>query len=176
MNVENTYKIKWQRMFLVKGLPEPLKPADSHLQIFDNYIENTRIRLRKIRQPETKEWTRVLEQIVPFNDNGFAKIKMSQILLSETEYRTFEIFKGREIRKNRYFYDLAGREFEIDIFLGALWGLNIAKLHFETEDKLKNFELPEFSVLEITNDRFFMGESLINKSFADVQAKLSERL
>lgn len=173
MSKENTYKILLQRSFLVEGLPEPLEPFDSHLQIFDNYIENTRIRLRKIRQPETKQWTRVLEQIYFADKDNLAKLKISQMFLNETEYNTFEIFKGREIRKNRYFYNTEDKQFEIDIFLGNLWGLNIAKVYFDSESELENFVIPKFSILEITHDEFFSGENLVDKKFADIQSKLN---
>lgn len=174
MNIENTYKILLRRRFLVSGLPESITPASSHLQIFDNYIGNTRIRLRKIRVPETKSWTRVLEQIFPVEKDNFAKLKISQMFLTEAEYKKFEVFKGREVRKNRYFCELNEHLFEFDIFLGDLWGLNIAGVYFETELEMKNFKVPEFSVLEITNNKFFDGVNLVDKSFADIQTKLSE--
>ena len=50
------------RLFLIERLPEPLTRASAHLQLFDNYIENTRIRLRNIRDPYSKTWTRILQQ------------------------------------------------------------------------------------------------------------------
>lgn len=171
--MENTYEIIIRRAFLIGGLPEPWSPADSHLQVFDNYLERTRIRLRKIRMPETKEWTRVLEQIYSVEEDSFAKLKMSRMFLNETEYKVLEAFKGRETRKNRYFYELEGKRFEIDIFLGKLWGLNIAKVFFETEDEMEKFDVPEFAVLEITNDEFFIGDNLVEKTFEDVQERLN---
>jgi hypothetical protein len=107
-------------------LPQPLTRASRHLQIFDNYIENTRLRLRSIRRPETKEWTWVLEQRAPLED--LSQWIVSRIYLSETEHQAFEIFEGREvrknervqtneIRKNRYFYDAGDKAVEIDVFL-----------------------------------------------------------
>lgn len=159
---------------MVSGLPESTTPASSHLQIFDNYIENTRIRLRKIRVPETKSWMRVLEQIFPVEKDNFAKSKISQMFLTEAEYKKFEIFKGREVRKNRYFYELNEQQFEFDIFLGDLWGLNIAGVYFETELEMKNFEVPEFSVIEITDNEFFDGGNLVDKTFVDIQTEINK--
>jgi CYTH domain-containing protein len=175
MSEKNTYKIVFQRSFLVEGLPEDMTPAESHLQIFDNYLEKTRLRLRKMRQPETKNWTRVFEQIYPFENNKFSKLKIAQMFLNETEYKVLEHFKGREIRKNRYFFNENGVELEIDIFLGNLWGLNIAKVYFQNEKEQSSFELPPMAILEITNEEFFLGNSLVDKTFNDVQLKLSER-
>ena len=173
MTSGNTYKILLQRAFLTEGLPEPLQAHNSHLQIFDNYIEATRLRLRKIRVPETKQWTRVLEQRFPAGADDLSQIKYAQMFLSETEYKVLEHFKGRELRKNRYFTEAGGRQIELDVFLGPLRGLSIAKVYFETAEELEKFELPEFAVTEVTQDEFFFGENLVGKTFEDVRAKLN---
>jgi CYTH domain-containing protein len=171
MNEEKIAQIVFRRTFLTEGLPGEMTPANSHLQLFDNYIEGTRIRLRKIRLPETREWTRSLEQIVPDEAGRFG---FSQIVLNETEYDVFQRFEGREIRKNRYFYETAGETFEIDIYLGKLWGLNIAAVYFESEEDRNDFEPPDFAVLEITADEFFNGANLVAKEFADIQDRLTK--
>src|SRR5436189_5713232 len=90
------------RLFLIERLPEPLTPASSHLQLFDNYIENTRMRLRSIRDPYLKTWMRILQQRVAIADGEFAVSKSAEIHLNDAEYAAFERFEGREIRKNRY--------------------------------------------------------------------------
>ena len=59
--IDRTYKSELRRVFLIQDLPEPLTRASSHLQIFDNYIEKTRLRLRSVRVPETKKWSWTLE-------------------------------------------------------------------------------------------------------------------
>ena len=175
MQSGNTYKFLLQRAFLTEGLPASLKANDKHLQIFDNYIEQTRIRLRKIRVPETKTWTHILEQIYFADETDLSEIKYSQMFLTETEYKILEFFKGREIRKNRYFTEAAGKEFEIDVFLGELRGLNIAKVQFAAEEELKHFRPPDWAIIEITQDKFFTGEKLVGKTFADVRRRLTER-
>lgn len=167
--MDKTYKTELRRAFLLEKLPEPLNRASRHLQIFDNYIAETRLRLRSIRNPETKEWTRILEQRFPADADNLAVWKISQIVLSETEYKIFEKFEGREIRKNRYFYGFNDRPFEIDVYLGDLWGLNIANVCFENENDLENFQIPPFAIIEITNSEFFIGKSLVEKTFTDVQ-------
>ncbi len=173
--MNNNYKLVWQRRFLVEGLPEPLSPRDLHWQIFDNYIENTRLRLRKIRVPETKNWTRVFEQRIFFEDDNFSELKLSQMYLTESEYNKLEYFKSREIRKNRYFLQYNNRQIAIDIFLGELWGLNIGLVEFENEEGFSEFELPTFLLGEVTNNNFFLGENLVKKTFADVQREVKSK-
>lgn len=172
--MSNNYRVIYRRRFLIESLPEMFSPRDSHWQIFDNYIEKTRIRLRKIRVPETKSWTRVLEQRFPVDKNNFTKIKISKLFLNEAEYKTFEYFKGREIRKNRYFVEHNANQIAIDIFLGNLWGLNIGLVEFENENDLSNFEFPDFSIGEITQNKFFQGENLVDKTFEDVQEEFTK--
>lgn len=177
--MDKTYRTERHRAFLIQGLPEPLKPASSHLQIFDNYIENTRLRLRSMRSPETKEWTFILQQRFPVEaKQGLWKI--AEIYLNEAEHAAFEIFEGREIkrnervesneiRKNRYFLELDRKIMDVDVFLGDLYGLNIAKVVFEDEKEFEDFEIPPFVIAEITGNLFFAGENLVGKKFADIQ-------
>lgn len=169
------YQTEVRRLFLIQDLPEPLTRASRHLQIFDNYIENTRLRLRRVRVPQTKEQSWMLEHRFPADENNLAIWKISEIFLREDEYRVFERFEGREIRKNRYFYELDDQQIAVDLYLGDLWGLITAKARFETEDEMKHFEAPPFAVHEITNNYFFAGENLVAKKFVDIQNEF-ERL
>jgi CYTH domain-containing protein len=170
--MDKTYRNEYVRLFLLEHLPEPMTRADAHLQIFDNYIEKTRLRLRSIRVPKTRQWTWILQQRFAIDD-GLEHWKIAEIYLNEAEYQTFEQFEGREIRKNRYFYEAHGKKIEIDVFLGELWGVNLARVCFETPQELWDFRFP-FPVLEVTGENFFQGENLVEKNFNDVRAKVAE--
>lgn len=185
MNEKQLYRIELRRVFLVAELPAPLTRADEHLQFFDNYIENTRLRLRTIRSPQTKQWTWILEQRFPVADADLSRWQVSEILLSEAEHAAFESFEGRQVKRNervetnelrfnRYFYDYGEKKIEIDFFLNPLWGLNTAKVFFETEDEMKNFAPPEFAVAEVTQNRFFTGANLVGKTIEDVRRELND--
>lgn len=170
--MNKTYRNEFRRLFIVEHLPEPMTRADAHLQIFDNYIENTRLRLRSVRIPERKEWNWILQQRFAANSSG-AHWKISEIHLNEYEYHLFEQFEGTEIRKNRYFYDFEGKQIEFDVFLGDLWGLNMARVSFETIEEMHDFRFP-FTAVEVTTNEFFRGEHLVEKKFADVQDEVAE--
>ena len=165
--MDKTYRTEFFRLFLIDALPSPLTPASSHIQLFDNYIANTRMRIRSIRVPETKEWTRTLQQ--RFRVDSQPKWKIAEIHLNEAEHAQFEIFEGDEIRKNRYFHEFDGRTFSFDIYLGGLWGLNRARVDFQTNDELADLSPPPFAVFEVTNDPFFEDTSLVYKKFDDVR-------
>ncbi len=178
--MNKTFRTEFRRLFLLQGLPDGVKPADEHLQIFDNYVENTRLCLRSIRKPHTKEWTYIFRQLQPNND--FSRFEISEIYLNEAEHAALEIFEGRkisqnervetnEIRMNRYFFE----NLEIDVFLGKeIWGLCLATVRFETLEAMQIFEKPKFAALEVTGNEFFIGKNLIGKTFADVQMEFAK--
>jgi CYTH domain-containing protein len=183
---ESTYKIQFERTFLLEKLPESVNRADEHLQFFDNFIEQTRLCLRTIRAPKTNEYIYILEQKFPTDENDLSVWKISQIFLNEAEHKAFEQFEGREIKRNeraetneirfnRYFYRYQNKQVEIDVFLGKeIWGLILARVSFETFAEMQDFETPVFSALEVTQNRFFIGENLIGKTFADVQEEFGK--
>lgn len=170
---DKIYRTELHRTFLIDALPQPLMPQSTHLQIFDNYIHDTRLRLRLIRVPETKEWTHILQQRFPVDPEHRAEWQFAEIYLSDDEYEHFKAFEGNEIRKNRYFHEFDGRMFAFDIYLGALWGLNRARIEFASADELAAFEPPPWAAIEITNNTFFDDANLVTCKFSEVQDELT---
>lgn len=178
--MDGNYKLERRRIFLIADLPVPLTKASSHLQIFDNYIENTRLRLRSQRSPETKAWTYILEQRFAFSADDLSRWSVSEIYLNEVEHQVFESFEGREVRRNervdtnevrfnRYFFDYKEKQLAIDMYLGALWGMNLAKVFFDTDEEMNRFQPPDFAITEATNNPFFAGANLVGKNLANVR-------
>ena len=48
-------RIERERRYVLRDLPEGLIRADPHVQITDNYITATRLRIRKVRDPRTNK-------------------------------------------------------------------------------------------------------------------------
>lgn len=167
-------KTEFRRSFLVEALPEPLTRASLHLQFFDNYIAKTRMRIRSIRDPLTKGWTHILQQRFPATDDDLSRLKIAEIYLNEAEHARFKLFEGNEIRKNRYFHEFDRKSLAFDVYLGELWGLNMATVAFDNADPMRAFEQPPFAVFEVTNDPFFLGDNLVFRKFADVQAEVAK--
>jgi CYTH domain-containing protein len=161
------------RLFLVEKLPDPLTPASEHLQLFDNYIANTRMRVRQIRDPLTKAWTRVLQQRITDLSEGAAAQRYAELELNEQEYAVFERFEEREIRKNRYFLELEGVRYVFDIYLGSVWGVNTARLRFTAPEVATTFQAPPHAVREISNDPFFVGDNLVTQDLSSIREHLA---
>jgi CYTH domain-containing protein len=172
--MNKTADLVYRRLYLIERLPEPLEPKSAHLQIFDNYIHGTRLRLRLLRDPATKAWTRIMQQHIDVENAGCGVSRLFEIHLNEAEYAAFETFEGSEIRKNRYFHEFDGVSFAFDVYLGDLWGLNTAKVEFANAEEMDAFEPPAFAIFDVTNEPFFLGKNLVGRKFDDVRERVAQ--
>src|SRR6266446_3509947 len=74
-------RIERERRYLLENLPEGLSRADHHLQITDNYITGTRLRIRKVRDPRTSKWVVKFTQNFAPNQNDFSRTIITNIYL-----------------------------------------------------------------------------------------------
>jgi CYTH domain-containing protein len=153
-------------------LPEGLTRADPHLQITDNYITGTRLRLRKVRNPKTNKWTVKFTQKFAPDPQDLSRTIITNIYLNALEAETLSVFDANEIRKNRYYFEFAGRVFSIDMFLGDLFGLVLAEVSFETDEELQSFPRPPFAIADVTNNEIFTGGRLSELTFEDIREEV----
>jgi CYTH domain-containing protein len=165
--------VERERRYLLRDLP--VTRADPHLQITDNYMTGSRLRLRKVREPRSNKWTAKLTQKFAPDPNDLARTIITNIYLNAVEAETLSsLFNSNEIRKNRYHFDFEGRKFSADMFLGDLFGLVLAEVNFETDEELDNFPAPPFAVADVTNEPLFMGARLSELTFSDVRAEIAK--
>jgi len=170
-------RVERERRYLLKDLPEGLTRADPHLQITDNYITGTRLRLRKVRDPRTNKWTVKLTQKFAPDPSDSSRTIITNTYLNPIEAETFSVFNSNEIRKNRYYFDFHGHRFSVDMFLGDLFGLVLAEVGFETDEELDNFPKPPFALADVTKEPLFTGGRLSELTFPEVRdAILRSRL
>src|SRR5215510_10090344 len=98
-------RIERERRYLLQDLPEGLSRADHHLQITDNYITGTRLRIRKVRDPKTNKWIVKFTQKFAPNSEDLSRTIITNTYLNAIEAETLAIFEANEIRKNRYRYE-----------------------------------------------------------------------
>lgn len=165
-------RVERERRYLLQDLPEGLTRASPHLQITDNYLTGTRLRLRKVRDPQTNKWTVKLTQKFPPDAEDFSRTIITNIYLNALEAETLAVFDANEIRKNRYPFEFEARKFSVDMFLGDLFGLVMAEVSFETDEDLDNFSRPSFAIAEVTNNELFTGGRLCELSFADIREEI----
>jgi CYTH domain-containing protein len=165
-------RIERERRFLLRELPEDFNRAAEHVQIWDNYITNTRLRLRKVRYPKTNQWITKLTQKYAIEPGDLSRTKITNTYLSATEYEVLSVFEGNEIRKNRYPFEHEGRKYSVDIFIGDLLGLILAETDFGTDEELDSFTMPSFAFREVTEDPMFTGGSLVLLTADDIRKRI----
>jgi CYTH domain-containing protein len=162
-------RLERERRYLLQDLPEGLTRASPHVQITDNYLTGTRLRLRKVREPQTNKWTVKLTQKFAPNPADFSRTIITNIYLSALETEALAISDANEIRKNRYWFEFEGRKFSVDMFLGDLFGLVLAEVSLETDEELDHYPRPPFAIADVTNHELFTGGRLSELSFADIR-------
>ncbi|HEY3028416.1 MAG TPA: hypothetical protein VGJ55_19870 [Pyrinomonadaceae bacterium] len=165
-------EVERERRYLLQDLPAGLTRADPHRQITDNYITGTRLRIRKVRDPKTNKWTVKFTQKFTPNPQDLARTIITNIYLNALEAETLSVFDANEIRKNRYYFEFAGRVFSIDMFLGDLFGLVLAEVSFETDEELNSFPKPPFAIADVTNNETFTGGRLSELTFEDIREEV----
>ena len=167
-------RVERERRYLLRDLPEGITRADPHLQITDNYMTGSRLRLRKVREPRSNKWTAKLTQKFAPDPNDLSRTIITNTYLNALEAETLStLFNSNEIRKNRYHFEFEGRKFSADMFLGDLFGLVLAEVSFETDEELDNFTAPPFALAEVTNEPLFTGGRLAELTFSDVRAEIA---
>ena len=167
--------IERERRYLLRDLPEGMSRTDPHLQITDNYITGTRLRIRKARDPKTNKWVVKFTQKFPVNPDDLSRTVITNTYLNAIEAETLSVFDSNEIRKNRYYLEQNGKAFAIDMFLGDLFGLVLAEVSFDTDEDLDSFPKPSFAIADVTNDEFVSGGRLCESTFADVREEIRRK-
>ena len=167
-------RLERERRYLLQDLPAGLARPDPHVQITDNYITGTRLRLRKVREPRTNKWTVKLTQKFAPNPHDFSRTIITNIYLNALEVETLGISDANEIRKNRYHFEFEGRKWSVDMFLGDLFGLVLAEVSFKTDEELDSFPKPLFAVADVTNIELFTGGRLCELTFEDIREHMIE--
>jgi len=165
-------RVERERRYLLQDLPNGITRADHHLQITDNYITGTRLRIRKVRDPRTNKWTAKLTQKFAPDPADLSRTIITNTYLNAVEAETMSVFNSNEIRKNRYYFEYEGRKFSVDMFLGDLFGLVLAEVSFDTDEELEQFPPPLFALADVTNNETFSGGRLSQSTFAEVREEI----
>lgn len=156
--------------YLAKYLPEGLASCE-HKEVIDGYVpsnrENMSLRIRRIgdkfeiTKKEPKDESNISEQVE------------QTIPLNPQEYDVLMRAPVKQLRKIRYYYDYQGKRAEFNVFQGALGGLVVVEVEFKNTAERDAFAMPDFCIVEITNEDFIAGGMLAGKSYADIEPELA---
>ena len=157
-------KIERERRFLLTELPSDLDLNDGYQRIIDRYIVGTRLRLRRM---ETATGDRVdlkLTQKYDADGQPGERTIITNFYLNEAEYTLLLGLEAQILTKRRYRYDWQGQRWSIDCFEGALQGLILAEIEFDSDQTMAALEFPPFAKTEVTHDARFTGGVLVTIS------------
>ena len=161
--------IELEKTYLVKEIPENLKNCEFK-EIIDVYIpkssEHPKLRLRK--NGDKFELTKK----EPVNEGDASHQEEQTIKLTETEFNALNDLEGKRVRKLRYYFDYNSRTAEVDVFQDALKGLVIVDFEFATIKEKDKFEMPDFCLIDITQEVFVAGGMICGKSYEDIEDDL----
>jgi CYTH domain-containing protein len=165
-----------ERRYLLKTFPEDLLEAANGWLITDRYLPDTRLRLRHMKSVSGNENIYKLTQKYRSAIQNPSETTITNLYLTEEEYRQLESLEGKIIRKKRYPCSLQNHNFSIDVFEGRHQGLILAELEFERQSELGEIALPVFAIKDVTDDPFFTGGNLVTMTDAEFRQGLSQRL
>src|SRR5256885_9661383 len=91
-DVSKYARVERERRYLLQNLPEGLTRASPHVQITDNYITGTRLRIRKVREPQTNKWTVKFTQKFAPNPEDLSRTIITNVYLNALEAETLATF------------------------------------------------------------------------------------
>lgn len=162
-------EIERERTFLINVLPEDLKEYP-HTVLQDIYIPSTInhpiLRLRQ--KGEKYEMTKKIR----LDAHDHSEQKELTIPLTKKEFDELATIKGKRVRKTRYFYPYHGMTAEIDVFEDAFAGLVEVDFEFKTSAEKDAFDMPDWCLVDVTQEEFLAGGMLAGKTYKDIEERL----
>ena len=166
--------IEVERRFLLNKVPDNL-PTNGWL-ITDRYFPNTRLRLRHMKSVSNNDNIYKLTQKYPNETQDAYETTITNIYLTEEEYKLFESVEANILQKKRYPYTIQNHSLSIDVFEGRHQGLILAEMELENRVEADAFVLPAFLLKDVTKDPFFAGGNLVAMTDEEFKQGLSQRL
>lgn len=160
--------IERERRFLVDRASRPDMAGLPFVLIDDRCLEGTRIRLRWMRDSTTGQTVFKLTKKYESADPLARPIVTAY--LAEAEYEAFLMLPARTLVKRRY--KVSGTGFGIDLFEGALDGLELTEIELPDDTSLRAMAPPAWAKLEVSQDFRFEGGHLARLGPGEVAALL----
>lgn len=161
---------EFERTFLAKYLPNEIENCN-YVELEDNYIpRESNHPILRIRKKGDK--TVITKKYKKKEDDASVMVEET-ILLAPEEYEFLNKLDGKKFSKKRYFYEYEKGKFcEIDIYQDKLRGLIVIDFEFNSIEEKDNFKVPDFCLIEVTNEEFLAGGMLCGKSYEDLEENL----
>jgi CYTH domain-containing protein len=161
---------EFELTYLAKNLPSNFSSETKSKEILDIYLpasaEHATLRVRKrgnVYEITKKE---------PVSGTDSSHQNENTIPLTKEEFNELATIQGKRVRKIRYYYEESGTTYEIDVFQDSLEGLVLVDVEFNSNDEKAKFIPPEWTLADVTQEKFIAGGVLCGKSYRDIESQL----
>ena len=155
--------------FLPKSLPAGVLTSSSKVML-DIYlpasIDHPHLRIR--HSGDKYEITKK----VPVQEGDKSHHIENTIPLTVEEFADLNQLPGKRVEKTRYLYEEGGNKYEVDVFKGDLTGLVLVDIEFNSLADKAKFQMPDWCLVEVTQEEFIAGGMLCGKSYQDIEEQL----
>jgi len=157
-----------EKTYLAKRFPVDLSSIKSK-KIVDIYIPEEAIvpSIRLRQNGEKYEFTKKV-QVDPNNASVHVE---HTVPLSKSEFEYLGK-SGKVVEKTRYYFDFENFPCELDVFSGELEGLVLVDFEFKDQESYKQFKMPGFCLVDVTQENFIAGKNLAGKKYEDLLSDL----
>ena len=142
-------RLEFERRWLVDWSRRPEMPEAHVIEIHDRYIDGTRMRLRRMDRRDLGETTLKLTRKHE-TDTPSARL-ITTFYLTAAEHVLLFALPAAELVKRRLHFDHRGDRWSLDVFEGALAGLEIVECEADSARALQEREPPSWVLREVTN-------------------------
>jgi len=147
-----------ERKFLLRQLP-PLDGSRSR-ELIQGYLRTDAEASVRVRIAGDRAWLTVKGAA-----RGITRDEFEYPVPVKDAEQMLELTMGHVIRKRRHVLDVAGREWEIDVFTAPNDGLIIAEVELPSEDTA--LELPSWVGREISEDARYLNSNLARRPYGE---------
>jgi CYTH domain-containing protein len=153
-------KLELERRWLIDRAARPDVSGLESTLVEDRYVDDTRLRLRRMTCRErtalklTKKYETTRPEVRP----------VVTAYLTEAEYAVFAAIPAVAVTKRRYRLPIDGQSWSLDLFEGALAGLELVEAEAADEAVLHALVPPAWATREITHDPRYQCGSLAQTS------------
>jgi adenylate cyclase len=153
--------VEIERKFLVDRLPDDLERHEA-TRIEQGYLaiepDGGEVRVRRRGDEATLTVKR---------GRGQRREEVEVELPGEAFARLWPLTEGRRVEKTRHLIALGERTVELDVYAGALAGLAVAEVEFDTPEEADAFAAPAWLGREVTDDPRFKNQALATDGAPD---------
>jgi CYTH domain-containing protein len=160
MNAPKYSRPEIERRWLVVKEDLPNLSELEKWEVTDHYLVNTRLRLRKMVSPESRNATQY-KLCKKYGKSSTISEPITNIYLTEDEYNKFSEIEAHVIQKAKYTYEFQGHSFSINTFLNS--EIITIEAEFESEDQANECPLPLFAGEDVSSSVEYESASIAKR-------------